>query len=105
QVKFLLAAGSPVDHENRNKFTALMKAQHKNHKEVVRVLIDAGADINKRHKYLGCRALDCAVAHNRIEIVSMLVAVGADLYEEDYTCHRGKRTVLERAAYFGNQRI
>jgi ankyrin repeat protein len=48
-----------------------------NHSEIVRMLIDAGADLNIQ-SYNGWTALHCCARNNRPEILRMLIDAGAD---------------------------
>jgi ankyrin repeat protein len=100
RVNFFLESGVPVDYVNEKGFTALMKAQSGNHIEVVRRLIQAKANVNMCHERLHYTVLKCAVAHNRIEMVSMLIDAGADVFSNPYGW-----PPLVTAAYNGDQRI
>lgn len=54
----------------RNR-TALSRASYKGHTEIVRMLVNAGADINIKDKY-GKTALDYAMERGHKDIVSIL---------------------------------
>ena len=64
-------------------FTALMNAVAYNHKEVVSLLIDKGADINMNNKYDGDTAFIYAVNNGYENIVSLLLDKGADINIKD----------------------
>jgi serine/threonine protein kinase/ankyrin repeat protein len=62
--------------------TALMMAAGKDHYETVKVLIDAGADVNARG-YRGWTPLMIAACRGHSGIVTLLLASGADLNAKD----------------------
>ena len=83
-------AGLPeveLNHKGRNEHTALHCAVKENHKDVVRVLIDAGADIVAKDDG-GLSPLHWACTgkvgeNGKIAIVKMLVEAGADVRATD----------------------
>ena len=65
-------------------YTPLMRAVLKNHVEIVKLLIDNGADLNiKNLKSAGSTALIYSVIDNRIEITQLLIDAKADLDIKD----------------------
>lgn len=72
-VKFLLEHGTPVDGLNERQATALMGAAEQGHLECARLLYDAGADRELRHKG-GANAMEFALVHGHYKIVALLVA-------------------------------
>lgn len=68
---------SPIDSKDKHGQTALMLAAMKGHTEVVRLLVQNGADLNVTAKY-NLSALMLAVINNHTEIVRILVQAGAD---------------------------
>jgi hypothetical protein len=60
-----------------NGWTPLMHAIHKNQKESVRALLDAGANVNARTSH-GLTALMMAAAYGQEDIVQLLLERGAD---------------------------
>lgn len=78
-VSLLLKHGVPVDLHTgtREKRTALHLAAEKGHLDVLRVLVDAGSQINAQD-YLGTTSLHFAVHEGHLEAVQFLLARGAD---------------------------
>ena len=99
-VRYLVGLGQvDVDQADGNHNTALHVAVEKNHADVVRVLIDAGADIEK--PYEGGSPLLFACMGGCLDVVKMLVQSGAKLHVTD---HYG-RTCLITAAEGGHTEI
>ena len=67
-----------VNHEESESFTALHFAVQEGHRDVVEVLIDAGADIDARTSE-GCTPLHYACGGGKLAIVKVLVKAGADV--------------------------
>ena len=59
--------------------TILMTAARTGQPEVVKLLLDAGADLNAREHWFGETALMWAAAENHAEAVRVLVEAGADV--------------------------
>jgi ankyrin repeat protein len=77
------------------KCTPLFQAVSHNHAEIVHLLIDRGADINRS------AALYLATCQNNIKMVEMLIAKGADVNYQDLTID----TPLRKAAELGHIEI
>ena len=80
EVVALLAGGADVDAENDHsstRWTALHIASHGGHADVVRVLVDAGADVDKMDTD-GWTPLYLAARHEDAAALKMLLAAGAD---------------------------
>ena len=80
EVVALLAGGADVDAENDNsltRWTALHYASGNDHADVVRVLVDAGADVDKMDED-GWTPLFLAAYHEDAAMLKMLLAAGAD---------------------------
>ena len=67
-----------VNHEENDSFTALHFAVQEGRRDVVEVLIDAGADIDARTSE-GCAPLHYACGGGKLAIVKVLVKAGADV--------------------------
>jgi len=94
RVKQLIAQGANVNAHDEHGRTALMSAVRKGHREIVRMLLDAGADPNLQTSY-GATALSMASGHHP-DIVRMLLDAGADV-------DKGKGLV--QAAWYGQREI
>lgn len=81
QVKELLAKNAPVDGRPPGEPTALIAAASAGQLEAMKVLLDAGADVNFVHggKKEGTTALHDAVEAKQFEAARLLVAAGADV--------------------------
>ena len=72
--------------------------------DIVRLLLDAGADVHAKGTETGFSALHCAVAHppiveaNGVKLIEMLLARGADVDVKSF----GGETPLMFAAWFNN---
>jgi ankyrin repeat protein len=79
----LLKNGADVNAvDDVNYRTALIKAVIYNHFQVVKKLVEAGADLEKRD-YLGFTAFLHAVWWERMEIIKFLVEKGANIHAQD----------------------
>lgn len=72
----LIAAGADPDAENSQGGTALMYASIHGHSESVRILIEAGADVNVRMDRT--TPLGVALDHGHSEVVRLLLRAGAE---------------------------
>jgi outer membrane protein assembly factor BamB len=78
KVQELVAAGVPVDEPTRHGQTALFQAAEKGQLEVVRWLLDKGADAHVRERFFGQSALDVATAAGNPEILRLLLDRGVE---------------------------
>ena len=77
-VKEMLDDGVPVDSEELIFGTALNCAALNNRTDVTILLLDRGADVNKRSRYLQSTALHIAAEyHNRTYVIEILLKYGA----------------------------
>ena len=77
-----------VNHKDTDGYTALLLTADQNHSDVVKVLIDAGADIEAKDKE-GCSPLLLASKAGALDTVKMLVKAGvdvSDIYHTGDTC-------------------
>jgi ankyrin repeat protein len=68
-----------VNETRKDGWTALMIASTKGEEELVRVLVENGAEVNKRKTGDGCTALMFAAAKGHTEIVRFLLLHHADV--------------------------
>ena len=76
-VRFLLSRGSNVNIQDKWGSTPLMEASHCGHLEMVRVLLDAGADPNIVARGYEASATALTVSHDHPEITTLLLRRGA----------------------------
>ncbi len=90
-VRVLIRKGADVDSMSSKKNTPLGIAISKSNKEIVEMLIDAGADVNLKVMEYRFSLLYLAVLHRNLEIVKLLVDAGVNVNEtiswdgNDYT--------------------
>uniref|UniRef100_A0A8C7IDW1 Ankyrin repeat and SOCS box containing 2 n=1 Tax=Oncorhynchus kisutch TaxID=8019 RepID=A0A8C7IDW1_ONCKI len=77
-VEMLLEKGADPDLANKDRETPLYKACESGNAEIVVMLLNHGAVVNK-HCIQGCTALQEAVSRNNVEICEILVQAGAKL--------------------------
>jgi Ankyrin repeats (3 copies)/Domain of unknown function (DUF3471) len=76
-VKEFLDKGVNVNAKTRYGATALSYACDKGHIEVVRLLIERGADVNSKDTFYGEVPLGWALSHGHVEVVKLLLEKGA----------------------------
>lgn len=77
KVKELINKGIDADIEDLDGGTALFKAVKGGHKEVIKFLIDSGADVNFSNREWGHTPIFTAVASGNGEIIKLLICNGA----------------------------
>lgn len=83
----LIAAGANVNAKDRRGRTILMEAIKRKNDLIVDALLAAGADIHATTRSGVCRnALVVAAAYGRVEYIPKLVALGADVRENNSDC-------------------
>jgi ankyrin repeat protein len=92
EVKRLISRGVDVNTTNRYGVTPLMVACLCNWPEVVRLLLDEGADTERRESFFGCTALMFACMSGGWDSVQILLDHGADVEATD-TLQRTALTV------------
>ncbi len=101
KIATFLAYGIPFFNKNSNLVgVALVRAAHKNNSQIVRLLLERGADANARDIY-GNTALILASRHGHHEIVKLLLNRGADVNAITNIGH----TALAYASKDGNEEI
>lgn len=76
-VELLMAAGAPVDAQDRNGVTALISAAYHGHASVLTQLLAHGADVHHRPQ-AGPMALAAALYAGSVPALQVLLAAGAD---------------------------
>jgi len=94
-VHMLIEAGANINQRDHLGRTLLMNVSQRGRTEIVRILIEHGADISvssghKTATYMACE-------HGHAEIVRLLLAAGADINQTNF---RGK-TLLRKASQYG----
>jgi outer membrane protein assembly factor BamB len=77
-VRKLLDEGAPVDAKTRYGATALSFACDKGQLEVVKLLLERGADPNAKDTFYGANPLSWAAQRGAVEVARLLVEKGAD---------------------------
>jgi len=73
-----LDKGADVNAKFRYGTTALFKAAERGNAEVTKVLLERGAELNVKDTFYGATALSWALQNDHINVVSLLLAKGAD---------------------------
>ncbi|HWQ03390.1 MAG TPA: ankyrin repeat domain-containing protein [Candidatus Nitrosotenuis sp.] len=76
-VKSLIAQGVNVNHKFRYDRMALSFACDRGHLGIVKMLVDAGAEVNAKDSFYGATALDWALEKNNVEVAKLLLEKGA----------------------------
>jgi hypothetical protein len=76
-VKAALDAGVPTDAKFRYDRTALSFAADRGQVEIVKLLLDRGADVNAKDSFYGVTALVWAANNGHVEVARILLARGA----------------------------
>ena len=83
----MLESGMPIDIVDEFGDTALMGAAFHNRTEVVRCLLEKGANVNQETLY-GWTALHFASLHNNTDVIKILVQHGASSAPIDWELDR-----------------
>ncbi len=86
-VKQALANGADVNEQNENGDTALMKASDMGHFEIVKLLLENNALVNKENKINDLTALMKAAYQGHLEVVELLLAEGAEVHQQSKFGH------------------
>jgi ankyrin repeat protein len=78
EVRSTSYGGIYKDYEPTGGYTALMAASEYGHTEIVKLLLEAGADVNARH-WDDATALDFALEKGHTEIITLLKEAGAGM--------------------------
>jgi len=100
-VALLLDRGAKVDATDGEDVTPLILASYRGQTDVVKLLLERGAAVNAREKRNGLSSLSHAVGRGEKELVSVLLAHGANPLLKD----ADGRTALERAEANGASEI
>jgi hypothetical protein len=77
RVAQLLDAGVDVNAKARYDVTALVFAADKGHMDVVRLLVERGADVNVQDTFYKSRAIDMALANDHFDVARYLLEKGS----------------------------
>ncbi|TKI50948.1 ankyrin repeat domain-containing protein, partial [Lysinibacillus mangiferihumi] len=75
-VKKLMSINAWVDGDCRGIITPLISAVIEGHREIVKYLLDCGADINRLHRRLNQTPLDLATVYGHQDIIALLKTRG-----------------------------
>lgn len=78
-IEILLENGADINAKDDRGFTAIRFAVFRGFKDVVSLLADEGADVGEQNKEWGRSLLHTACLFNRINVVEILIAKGADI--------------------------
>ncbi|HKQ60376.1 MAG TPA: PQQ-binding-like beta-propeller repeat protein [Candidatus Polarisedimenticolaceae bacterium] len=77
-VRAQLEAGIPADAADEHGLTALIRAAQKGRSDVVRLLVERGADVSARESFFGATPLESALEGGFVEIAKFLLERGAE---------------------------
>ena len=78
-VKELIARGKDINEPEKNGDTPLIMAAHQGHTEILKLLLHAGADVNRQGPVNGYTALHDAIHQNHIDTAMAIIEAGADV--------------------------
>lgn len=84
QVQRMVEAGIDIEVADRWSGTALFKAAAAGRLEVVRYLLEEGADPDVKESFWGQRVMDAALADGHFEVAAELLRAGADAREQAF---------------------
>lgn len=107
EISRLLDEGADVNEMSRWHYSPLIIAAMKGRHDVLKLLIERGAEVNKPSMCTGETALIAAAFNNRVDCVNLLLEKGADI---DYRTPSGmwagaNKTALECAALYGHTEV
>lgn len=93
----LLKSGADINLGNEDGATPFFVACYKGNANIVKILIEKGADVNESHYKFSALYMACANGHNRV--VRILLDRGADLNVEysplDVACDKGHDSTVK----------
>ena len=102
KVKYLLARSKKINVKYLNAMYTLNFAVMDGYSNIVKLLVDMGANVNKGDSYYECRPLHDACRKGYLKIAEILVENGADI---DATTYFSNSTPLHYAAIKQNYEI
>jgi hypothetical protein len=86
ELNLAIKKGANVNALNENSHTPLIRAVINGQKEIVEILLNAGADINYEESLSQGNSLFFAVSKKMMEIAEILLSHGAKIYSEKFNC-------------------
>ena len=83
EVNRLIQAGGDVNEQTQYGSTTLHAASENGHVEVVKILIQAGGNVNTQRSSDGWTPLHWASSRGHVEVITALLAAGADKTVKD----------------------
>ena len=80
----LLREGMPVDVSDGDRWTALHYASWCNRTDVIKRLVDEGADVNRQTRYRKETPLHITARYNKTKAAQLLLDNGADISLKNY---------------------
>lgn len=100
-LKHLLALGADCNKTRPKRYPPITEAINKGYIDIVKILVDAGADINLSYLDIYSRPLHVAISKGSIRALDMLINVGANIsYTDEFD-----RTPLHIAIIYGYDSI
>jgi uncharacterized protein len=87
--------GTDINLQDNDMVTALMHASALGHIDIVKFLIEKGADINAKNSWAGWNALIYSSMNGKTETVKYLIEKGADVNTKD---NEGKTALMYASA-------
>jgi len=82
-IKRMLKEKTPINDESTGDSSLLFAASNNENPEIIKLLLDAGANINQKNKYGGTALYEASRFNNNLEVIKELIKLGANINEKD----------------------